>query len=394
MRRPALGMLPLCLALTACGAEDTTLAADESGNLTAEQLSQGFGDTWGDRFSEDEKVDGLTCSGIRVPDQSGFNKRIALTFDDGPLGSTEKVMEILREFEAPATFFVMGSRARTELGRRLIPEMKADPLFIVGNHSYSHPNFRTIGADEVSSQLDRTTSAILDAGGEQPTYFRFPYGSSNCSTAQAVRSRGMHITGWHVDSADWCFNAGNGYCSRSTFEHVPDHYRDDMVGFVLQQARSSDGGVLLFHDVHGYTANNLRSVLQTLKDDGFTFVGLDDELTFPRLNGIDPESLPFVGDLCESDEDCAFGGGFCHPVGFCTQGCAGYCPDQAGKATTFCVEDPTAEREDGICVSQATAVNSECEDLPGTVYASAERYVGDSGRAVVSRLVCLPDPAQ
>lgn len=393
----ALRILPVCLALplAACAPEETSEPVVDNGSgLTVEQLAEGFGATWEERTRPEEKGDGLSCSGVWPPDRRGFGKRVALTFDDGPTARTEKVMEALREFDAPGTFFVLGKLAVTSRGKRLIAEMEADPLFLVGNHSYNHPDFKTLNDQRLASEIDTTQEAIVEAG-STPKFFRFPYGSSDCHTAAAVRARGMRITGWHIDSADWCFNAGNGTCRASTFRHVPDQFRNDMVAYVLHQVRANNGGILLFHDVHGYTANNIRIILQALKDEGFTFTGLDDVDAFPLLNGQDPEALPFIGDTCDSDADCDFqaGRGFCHPVGFCTLACEGTCPDRPGKASTFCVADNVQDRLSGICVSQAQPLNSMCDDVQGSLHASADRFIGTSSSRAATKEVCLPDPA-
>jgi len=108
----------------------------------------------------------------------------------------------------------------------------------------------------------------------------------------------------------------------------------------------------------------------------------------PRVEG-------FVGDVCETNADCgdfADGeGSFCHPAGFCTLACAGACPDQDGKAPTFCVSD--AATEGGVCVPVANDVNGACVTVPGTVPEATARHVGDSGASSTTRSVCLPTEA-
>ena len=63
--------------------------------------------------------------------------------------------------------------------------------------------------------------------------------------AAHVRDGGYTITGWHVDTADWCFASGTGgvgHCAKSTFKWVPDGFRSDMLGFTLSQVRKYNGG--------------------------------------------------------------------------------------------------------------------------------------------------------
>ena len=274
--------------------------------------------------------------------------------------------------------------------RDLLKEIVADENFILANHSWGHLNMAHQGEEKVEKEIDRVNDLITEVGGT-PTYFRFPFGSSNCGTAEAVRQRNMIITGWHIDSADWCFDVGGGTCPESTFRYVPDSMRDDMVGLVLQQVRARNGGVLLFHDVKSFTASSLPEVLEALRDEGYTFISLDDEEAFPLLHGQEPPPRPFVGDACTADEDCGFRNGqrwdgFCMN-GQCAVGCEGYCPDMHGKAATFCVNDPDPEVAGGVCVPKAGPINSDCAD---STRQEQDRYRGGSNAPAAQAAVCVP----
>lgn len=207
---------------------------------------------------EEGKADGTDCSGVRVPDRSGFQKRIALTFDDGPNpATTPRVIEILERHGAPATFFINGSRLAAPGAKELAQRIADHPDFLLANHSQNHLDLAAQTPAKVAQDIDRTDAAIR-ATGEVPRYFRFPYGSSSCSTMQQVRERGLIATGWHIDSADWCFAAGKGVCPKETFRYVPDEMRHDMAAYVMSQLRTTSGGIVLFHDVHAATADALE----------------------------------------------------------------------------------------------------------------------------------------
>lgn len=336
----------------------------------------------------DGKAD-TSCSGVRVPDRGGFDRRVALTFDDGPSPeTTPAVLEVLRRHGAPATFFVNGNRVGGPASEALAKEIVDDPLFLLGNHSWSHPDLATLGPETVASQIDRVTD-VLVAAGAAPRYFRFPFGSATCGSAQAVRERGYLVTGWHVDSADWCFAAGGGRCPASTFRYVPDAYRDDMESYVVHQLGASGGGIVLFHDIHAHTADSLDAILSRLEAEGYRFVRLDDVDAFPLLHGQTPPPSPFIGDPCDGDEACGFDGGRCHEAGFCTRSCAGYCPDRATHAPTLCVADPEREAE-GICVPRSGPRNARCASVPGTAPSVTDRFVGGSGAASATAEACVP----
>jgi peptidoglycan/xylan/chitin deacetylase (PgdA/CDA1 family) len=349
-----------------------------------EAVSAAFEHAWEERVDEG-KSDIPGCSGVRVPDRGPLGMRVALTFDDGPsAATTPSVLATLRERAIPATFFINGVRVVDDETRAIVEEIVEDPLFELGNHSWSHPDLTTLDPASVASQIDRTTTVIEAAGGE-PRYFRFPFGSSSCVTAGAARERGYRITGWHIDSADWCFSTNGGVCPERVFQYVPDAYREDMKAFVLEQAERNGGGILLFHDIHRHTALSLEGIIGALEDAGFTFTSLDDLTTFPLLNGIVP---PSVGDACDEDEDCVLlDGGFCHREGFCTTGCEGYCADGA-TVKTFCVQDGDAQA--GICVPQA-APDTECAAFPYASAVALERWIGESSASPKMAQVCAPE---
>lgn len=357
-------------------------------------------DAWEELMSDDGAADSARCSGVRVPDRGPFDRRIALTFDDGPdMSDTPRVLDVLADHGVTATFFINGQNVTRDSQWDLLREMIADG-HIIANHTTTHPNSTNISISRFEGEVSRTHEVIEELGvPASQRFFRFPYGAANCDTVEVVNRYGYNVVGWHIDTADWCFQSstgGVGYCSSRTFRHVPDSYRSDYVGFTLSQARSNGGGVLLMHDVHSFTAGQLDTVLTTLENDGFEFVGLDDLSTFPLLNGTTPEAQPFVGTTCTSDADCGFsnGGeqGWCvqwdETPGFCTLACDGYCPDRYGHAATFCAD--SLELGSGLCMSKSEGTNNYCDDIPGTQPTDVERYVDRSAAPAAAASVCLP----
>jgi len=373
----------LALILSGCGEELYQPSQDEIDGMNAAAAEIASG-----------KADNQACSGTLMADRTDLNRRIALTFDDGPNPeTTPQVLEVLAAHNVKATFFVKGAELSSAAARDLVRrELREGHL--VGNHSQSHLNLAKVTASTLRTEVETERDTLASLGIE-PYFFRFPYGLATCSAAATVRGYGYHIVGWHVDSGDWCYAENNGYCSPQTFDWVPDQYRRDITGYVLSQARNKDGGVILFHDVHAYTARKLDEILTRLERDGFTFVRLDDLSTFPQLNGGSAPSGPWIGSPCTGDAGCTFsaGGktGYCltfaaggESHGFCSLECEGYCPDRTGAVATFCVA--TAEGK-GACMRKD---ESGCGAVPGTSSATAERYVGTSGASAATATVCAP----
>ncbi len=364
-----------------------------------------YANNWNEATEEANsgKADSTECSGVRVPDQGGFGKQVALTFDDGPNpATTPKVLDILARYEIKATFFINGSRVKGDTEREILARIMREG-HILANHSHDHKNLKKQTLNELERQITATHDIIVAAGEEQ-RYFRFPYGSAGCTAAARVRDFNYIVSGWHVDSGDWCFangTGGVGHCAERTFAHVPDAYRSDMGGFVMSQVNRHEGGIVLFHDIHANTADSLESIIQSMIAGGYTFTNMDDAQVFPLLNGSTPVPTPFVGDVCAVEADCNFSAdgaagscfefsiaGGAESYGFCSLACDGYCPDKAGSASTFCTSVDGGGS--GICVSKASPLNNDCEAIPGTSAAFADRFVGNSSAAPSEALVCYP----
>ena len=377
-------------ALAACGTDD-----DHGAEATA-----GFEEAYAQ--AELGKADSNGCSGVVVPDKSGFAKRVALTFDDGPNpATTPKVLDLLAAHGVKATFFINGSRVRGDAERALLARIVAEG-HILANHSQNHMNLKTVSSTKLASEVNGTHS-ILVAAGVTPRFFRFPFGSASCSGMKFVQDLGYRVTGWHIDSADWCFaSSGNGTCPARTFRYVPDKYRADLEGYVMSQVRAKDGGILLFHDIHANTVSVLPGILEALEDEGFAFVNIDSGVYFPRLNGVTPPAGRFVGDACATDVECNFASksasAICHrfapsdaelETGFCTLACQGTCPDKAGASPTFCTS--LDDGATGRCVAKSADVNHQCADIVGTSLQTADRFIGESSAAPASADVCIPE---
>lgn len=229
-------------------------------------------------------------------------------------------------------------------------------------------------AASARDQLQPTVD-LLAGYGVTPRFVRFPYGESNCEVVDLARSMGMHVTGWHIDTADWCYAMGDGTCSDGDYWRVPAEYRSDMVGHTLDQPLESDGGMVLFHDVWDYTADHLEEVIVEARAAGFTFVLLEEFRAFPRHND-DPYPLPWIGQACSVAEDPCWqveNFAWCEPAG------APEADEDAGVCVLPCGDAPCFNRDGGpasvcvswegeaVCLGVSDALNGWCEGVPGTV---------------------------
>lgn len=129
-------------------------------------------------------------------------KVVALTFDGGSGYAWRHIMSALTKLKAKGTFFCTGVSVDhyPEVAREAIAQGMT-----IGNHSYDHPDFQTIGYEEARRQLLDNAQAWWKACGAVPTpFFRPPYGSYNDTTLKAAGSVGYpFVVKWDVDTGDW-----------------------------------------------------------------------------------------------------------------------------------------------------------------------------------------------
>ncbi len=178
-------------------------------------------------------------------------KCIALTFDDGPMPDTARLLRMLRERGVRATFFLVGQMVDEH--PELVREELADGHEL-GDHSWNHANLPTLSAAGVRSQLTRTQDAVRKAtGGVAPQVFRPPYGSTNGRVAGIARQFKLPQILWELDPLDW-----------------RDRNTATVERRIIHGARRGD--IVLMHDIHPTTVSAVPTILDRLSKEGFTFV--------------------------------------------------------------------------------------------------------------------------
>ena len=195
---------------------------------------------------------------------------VALTFDDGPEpGKTEVILETLERHHIPATFFLIAEKAQRH--PELVARIRALPGAVIGNHSWSHPNFHDIPAAEQRQEIDRA-DGVLRADAAPGMLFRYPYGNASCDGNGRVHALGYRIVGWHVDSCDWAYDSPEGLSTHDALScGVLLPYRKDMVGHVLSALRAHRGGIVLMHEIHRSTVDALETLVTKLQAEGYVF---------------------------------------------------------------------------------------------------------------------------
>ncbi|WP_344951483.1 polysaccharide deacetylase family protein [Sphaerisporangium flaviroseum] len=177
-------------------------------------------------------------------------KCVALTFDDGPFDYTGKVLDMLAEHHAKATFFVVGHMVNAQTGftlRRMVSEGHE-----LGNHSWDHPTLTALSHEALRGQLERTQEVVRAVTGTTMRLMRPPYGATDGKVAEETARAGLAQIMWDLDTLDW---------------------RDRDSALVARRASAAPpGSVVLMHDIHKSTVEAVPRLLRELDAKGYTFV--------------------------------------------------------------------------------------------------------------------------
>ena len=187
---------------------------------------------------------------VPAPAPTTGNKVIALTFDDGPGPYTAHLLDVLDQYGAKATFFLIGSKVSSQANVVRSIHARGHQL---GNHSWSHPELPKLPINQIAGEIDRTNDAIKQATGVTPAILRPPYGAVNGVVLEQLRARDMSSILWSVDTRDWADRNSDIVCSRAV-------------------AGARPGAIILMHDIHQTSVGAVPCILSALKQQGYSFV--------------------------------------------------------------------------------------------------------------------------
>ena len=218
---------------------------------------------------EDSLVCALNAAQGALPANAGGEKVVYLTFDDGPSQVTEGLLDVLKEYNVKATFFVMAD----ENNQKYLPILqrtKSDGHLIAlhtATHQYSKI-YRT--AEAYWQDLDQLRGAVEPFTGELPNILRFPGGSTNTVAKKGVmkqlkaeaEAKGYRYFDWNV-----CANDSVG--GKRSVEYITDT--------VIKGADNISKAVVLFHDgpKNDTSVKALPTIIKWFQDNGYRFDTID-----------------------------------------------------------------------------------------------------------------------
>ena len=180
-------------------------------------------------------------------------KVIALTFDDGPWNiNTDKILDILKQNNIKATFFMLGSSLKNfpAPGKRVVAEGHA-----IGNHTWHH-YYHKMNQKVAGQEIETTADLIYKVTGVKTNIFRPPGGIMNNGVVDYAKKHNYTVVLWSDDSTDYNHISVPGIINR-----------------VMKQAKP--GGIVLMHDGGGSrlrTVAALPQIISNLKAQGYSFV--------------------------------------------------------------------------------------------------------------------------
>lgn len=205
----------------------------------------------------------------QVQDETtGQQKRVYLTFDDGPSIYTGQILDILKANDIKATFFVIAREDESywPYYTRILEEGHT-----LGMHSYTHDYNQVYASlDSFETDVNSLSQFLYDRTGEYPTIYRFPGGSSNTVCNVPMEECIAYLNEQGITYYDW--NALNGDAVSS--ELPPEK----LVENIMNSVRQNNTSIVLMHDMQSRhaTVESLQPLIDTLKDEGYEILPIDE----------------------------------------------------------------------------------------------------------------------
>lgn len=198
-------------------------------------------------------------SGAAIPADT---KYLALTFDDGPKqGTTDRLLDGLKERGASATFFLVGEWAA--VNQDLVRRMQ-DEGHQVGNHTWSHVRLEGADTDALLQEIQHNEALLQEILGGKDYWLRPPYGVIAPELEPFIQ---VPMIKWSVDPRDW-----------------ESRDRQAIVKTVLQEVKPNS--IILLHDIYPDSVDAALELVDLLQQEGYWFVTVEELL---QLNGIMPQ---------------------------------------------------------------------------------------------------------
>lgn len=182
------------------------------------------------------------------------DKKIGISFDDGPTENTLSILNILKKHKVKAGFFCIGKNIERhpDIFNKIITNGH-----LVGNHTYSHTRkMGILGVSKIIWEIEKCNRVAAEVAGIKMNLFRPPFGIVNPKTKKALQKTGLVSVGWSIRSFDAILSS------------------EEMILKRIKK-RIKPGAVILLHDNNAKTVNILEQLLLFLDENQYEVVRPD-----------------------------------------------------------------------------------------------------------------------
>ncbi|WP_282020786.1 polysaccharide deacetylase family protein [Planomicrobium okeanokoites] len=234
--------------------EDSVDADVAEEELTEEEETEENADEEGETVQAEPLYRVNPANSSVEPISDANPQAVLITIDDAPDKQGVAMAETLKELNVPAIFFVNGHFIDTDEEEENLKKIH-DMGFAIGNHTYSHPNLKTIPEDQQREEIVSLNDRIEEIIGERPEFFRAPHGVNTDFSRALVEEEGMVLMNWTF-GYDW----EQQYMEAGALADI-----------MVNTEYLRNGANLLMHD-RAWTAEALPAIIQGLEEKGYEFI--------------------------------------------------------------------------------------------------------------------------
>ncbi|MSS64618.1 polysaccharide deacetylase family protein [Velocimicrobium porci] len=197
-------------------------------------------------------------------DKTIKEKKVYLTFDDGPGQYTDELLDVLAEYDIKATFFVIGKSDEhsIKMYKRIVKEGHT-----LAMHSYTHKYDKIYESVKMFDEdFNKLSDLLYEATGERPKYYRFPGGSSNTVSNLPMTNFISYLNKKGITYFDW--NVINGDATGKKLSS------EQMINSVMSGIRQHDTSIVLMHDMvsKNTTVKSLPALIEKLQKEDYVIL--------------------------------------------------------------------------------------------------------------------------
>ena len=245
---------------------ENTENADGTETVDTDQTAAVSADTASVEDSGEQKAGNAADTSDGSPEKV-VKGRVYLTFDDGPSIYTGQILDILKENQVKATFFVIGrDEEYYQYYKRIVEEGHS-----IGMHSYTHVYqdfYRSL--DSFGTELEKLDNLIYDQTGVHSRLFRFPGGSSNSVASLPIENYIAYLNEHNINYYDWNSLNGDAVTTGLSPQTLVDNIMNDVT--------KNQDSIVLMHDLQTThtTVESLQLLIDTLRSEGYEILPIDE----------------------------------------------------------------------------------------------------------------------